>query len=151
PFSLTCAYASAALVSLDRREVQSTQGHAEALVALATTHHFPYRVTQGMVLRGWTLAAHGQEEAALAQIQQGLAQYRATGSAYGLPHYLAILAEVHGWCQQISDGLTAVTEALACEERSGQRFYMAELYRLQGELRQRAADSERHGVSGDPS
>ena len=51
--------------------------------------------------------------------------------------------------EQPSEGLAAITEALALKERSGEEFYTAELYRLQGELvlhMRRAAPQETEGL-----
>ena len=35
---------------------------------------------------------------------------------------------------KVEEGLTALAEALAAVDRTGERFYEAELYRLKGEL-----------------
>jgi predicted ATPase len=45
-----------------------------------------------------------------------------------------MLAEVHRSMGQPEAGLTALSEALALVETTGERYYEAELYRLQGEL-----------------
>jgi predicted ATPase len=48
--------------------------------------------------------------------------------------HLARLAEAYGKVGKIEEGLTAVAEALAVIDKTGERFYEAELYRLKGEL-----------------
>jgi predicted ATPase len=45
-----------------------------------------------------------------------------------------MLAEVHGSLGQPEAGLTALREALALVKTTGERYYAAELHRLQGEL-----------------
>ncbi len=50
------------------------------------------------------------------------------------PYYLALLAEMQGKVGQAEEGLAALAEALAIVERTEERFYEAELYRLKGEL-----------------
>jgi predicted ATPase len=50
------------------------------------------------------------------------------------PYYLALLAETYGRAEQTKKGLTTVAEALAVVDKTGERFYEAELYRLKGEL-----------------
>jgi hypothetical protein len=44
------------------------------------------------------------------------------------------LAEAYGVLGQIEEGLHVLAEALAAVEKTGGRFYEAELYRLKGEL-----------------
>ena len=70
----------------------------------------------------------------LAQIRQGLATYQAIGAGIFQSYYLALLAEAYGKAGQAEEGLTALAEALAVVDKSGERFYEAELYRLKGEL-----------------
>ncbi len=48
--------------------------------------------------------------------------------------FLALLAEAYGKAEQVEHGLRTVAEGLAFVERTEERFYEAELYRLQGEL-----------------
>jgi predicted ATPase len=83
-----------------------------------------------MSLRGWVLAAGGQGEEGITQIQQGLAAYRATGVARDRPYYLALLAEAFIQTGQTATGL----EALATLAKSGGYWWEAKLHRLKGEL-----------------
>ena len=70
----------------------------------------------------------------MAQMRQGLAAYRATGSEVTLPYWLTLLAEAHGHMGQREEGLTLLAEALAAAHRTGERWCEAELYRLKGKL-----------------
>jgi hypothetical protein len=63
-----------------------------------------------------------------------LAMWRATGAELVRPFQLAILAEVYGIRGHTAEGLSVLVEALAAVEKTGERFYEAELHRLQGEL-----------------
>jgi predicted ATPase len=51
-----------------------------------------------------------------------------------MTYYLALLAEMLGQTGQTETGLAMLAEALATVERSGERFWEAEIYRLKGEL-----------------
>ena len=53
-----------------------------------------------------------------------------------------MLAEVHSSLGQLEAGLTALSKALALVEKTGERYYEAELHRLQGELLLQQAASE---------
>ena len=88
----------------------------------------------GPIMRGWALAMQGQGAEGLTQLRQGLDAYRATGAVFQRPHFLGMLAEVHGSLGQPEAGLTALREALALVETTGEHYYEAELHRLKGEL-----------------
>lgn len=68
------------------------------------------------------------------RIEQGLTAFRATSGEVAWTSYLALLAEGTGACGRIAEGLLAVEEALGVMEKSGERFYEVELYRLKGDL-----------------
>jgi predicted ATPase len=63
-----------------------------------------------------------------------LAVYKTTGSALQWPHFHALLTAAYGKGGQTDEGLHALAEGLAAVEKTGERFYEPELYRLQGEL-----------------
>ena len=62
------------------------------------------------------------------------AAHRATGTELHRPYHLSLLAEAYGKVGQIEEGLTVLSEALAAVDKTGERSYEAELYRLKGEL-----------------
>jgi predicted ATPase len=140
PFSLAYALGGAAFFHALRREGPLAQERAEASMALATEHGFPYWLTFGMVVRGWTLALQGQIEEGISEIQQGLSTYKTTGAGFARPSELAPLAEAYGRMGQIEKGLAVVAEALATVEKHEERRYEAELYRLKGMLTLQSKD-----------
>ena len=142
PYTLTLALYFAAMVHHLCRDVPLTQARAEALMTVATEQEFPLHVAQAMPLRGWTLTENGRAEEGIAQIQQGLAAYQATGATRDRPYYLALLAEASAKVGQPTAGLEALAEALATLAKSGVPWWEAELYRLRGELLLLSADHE---------
>ena len=134
PFSLAMVLSWAARLHQYRREGQAVQDRTEAALALSTEQGFPFWLAWGTMLRGWTLADQGQGEAGVSQIREGLAAWQTTGTEIYRPYFLALLAEVQGKAGQTEEGLRVVNEALAIVERTEERFYEAELYRLKGEL-----------------
>jgi len=134
PYILACALAGAAWVHQLRREPQEVQERTEELIALSTEQGFSFLLPWGVVPRGWVLVEQGQVEDGIAQMRQGLVAYRATGAELASTYFLALLAEACGKGGQAEEGLNVVVEALAIAERTGERFYEAELYRLKGEL-----------------
>jgi predicted ATPase len=106
----------------------------EVAVSMATEHGFAIVLGVGPIMRGWALVAEGRAEEGIKEISQGLKHYRATGAGFQLPHLLAPLIEAHNKLEQPEEGLTALAEAQALVEKTGERYYEAELQRLKGEL-----------------
>jgi predicted ATPase len=134
PMSLGIALSWAAIVYQFRREARRVREHAEAAIALCSAQGFSFYLAWGTIMQGWALAEQGHHEEGIAQMRQGLAAQLATGAKLLRPYYLALLAETYGRAGQAEKGLTAVAEALAVVDKTGERHYEAELYRLKGEL-----------------
>jgi predicted ATPase len=134
PSSLREALRYSFAVHARRREWQTAQVHAEALLALATEHGFARYAAIGAYCRGSALAAQGQGAEGIAQMRQGLAAVRATGTVNNIPDHLARLAEAYGQVGQVDEGLHLLAEALALVGTTGVRRFEAELHRLHGEL-----------------
>ena len=134
PFNLAWVLSFVARLHYLRREGQAVQERAEAELILSGEHEFPYWLAVGTILRGWALAEQGKKAEGISQMRQGLDAHRATGSSLDRPYYLAMLAEAYGKTGQVKEGLVVLAEALAAVEKTGERFYEAELYRLKGEL-----------------
>ena len=134
PYSLVWALSWAAILHWYRHEPLATREQLEAAVALATEHGFVQWAAQGTILRGRLLAEQGPAAEGVAQMQQGLAAYRTTGSALLQPYFLALLSEAHQRAGQAEAGLTVLAEALCLVDHTGERWYQAELYRRKGEL-----------------
>jgi DNA-binding winged helix-turn-helix (wHTH) protein/predicted ATPase len=134
PVSLLFSLNSAALLHQHCRNGQAVQQWAEAIIALATEQELPYWRTLGTMYHGWALAAQGQMEAGIAQVQQGLAAYRATGARFILSRCLGLLAELHGRAGQLDAGRTVLAEACAVVRQDGLSSFAAELYRIQGDF-----------------
>ena len=133
-FLVAAARVFAAMSHQLRRERPLTQEWAEATVTLAREHGFPLWLAQGTILQGWVLAEHCQSEEGIAQIRQGLATYQAIGGETFHSYFLALLAEAYGKAGQVEEGLSTLAEALAVIDKTGERFYEAEVYRLKGTL-----------------
>src|SRR5262245_31096041 len=67
-------------------------------------------------------------------MHQGLTAWRATGAEIVRPYWRALLAEAYGIMGQPEAELTALAEALTLVDKTGERQYEAEIYRLKGEL-----------------
>ena len=142
PFSLALASSFTAWLHQFRREGQAVQEWAEATLTISTEQSYPFWEGWGMILRGWSLVEQGQEEEGIAQMRQGLTNWRATGSELGLPYFLTLLAETYSKVGQAEEAFKVLAEALAAVNNSEERWYEAELYRLKGELLRQMAKTQ---------
>jgi predicted ATPase len=134
PFSLGFAWWWAAIVSQLCRDVPAVHEQAEAAVILSTAQGFPQWAAMGRSLRGWALAMQGQSEEGLAQVRQGLAAWQATGAVLHIPYLCTVLADVAAHLGHTADGLQELAEAHTLVEQHEERFWEAEISRLQGVL-----------------
>ena len=134
PFSLGFAFCCVAIFHQLRREVRAAQECAEAAISLSKEQGFAQWMAYCTILRGWALAQQGQAQESIEQMYQGMQAFRATGAETSGPYLLTLLVEAYGIMGQLDAGLTVLTKALALVDKTGDRFYEPELYRLKGEL-----------------
>lgn len=134
PFTLLHALTLGIMLQRWRGEMHQSQERNEVARTLATEQGIAHVVATSTFQRGLWLLGHGREQEGSAEVQQGLTAYRSMGARLELPYRLAQLAETYGSLGQPAEGLTVLREALALVETTGERWWEAELYRLQGEL-----------------
>src|SRR5258708_6469676 len=105
---------------------------ASDLIELATRHNFAYWLTAGAILRGWARCASGDTVEGISWIEDGIRDSRASGSIIGLPFFLTRKAEALHMADRTPEALDAINEAEALVERTGARWWGAELHRLRG-------------------
>jgi predicted ATPase len=144
PFSLVLALSFSGFLRQFRREYRLAQERAEATLALCAERGIgPQFAAAAKALRGWAVAAQGQIDEGIMDIQEGLQALRATGTEQRKSYLLALLAETYGKAEQADRGLVELAEALESAEQSGERTWEAELHRLKGELLlSRSADNQ---------
>ena len=143
PFSQAIALVYAVMLHQFCREQHTVHEYAEAALTLCTEQGFAYYLAWGTIIQGWLLAAQGQGEVGMAQMQQGLTALRNTDAKRALPYYLALLAEGYGAMGRIDEGLRVLAEAFAEVATTAECRWEAELYRLRGELLLRAEGRQR--------
>jgi tetratricopeptide (TPR) repeat protein len=105
---------------------------ASELIELSTRQNFALWLPIGAVLRGWARSASDDTDEGISWIEDGIEDYRATGSIAMLPYFLALKAEVLHLAGRTSESLEAIREAEALGERSEERWWSAEQHRLRG-------------------
>jgi predicted ATPase len=105
---------------------------ASDLIELSTRQNFAFWLPGGEILRGWARSASSETGEGIAWIEDGIRDYRATGSMLRMPYFLALKAEALYFADRASEALEAITEAEGAVERSEERWWCAELHRLRG-------------------
>jgi predicted ATPase len=105
---------------------------ASDVIELSTRHQFATWLAGGKVLRGWARSVSGDTAEGLAWIEDGIVDWRATGSKICVPYWLALKAEALHLADRTSEALEAISEAEALVERFEERRWCAELHRLRG-------------------
>jgi predicted ATPase len=85
-------------------------------------------------LRGWALAMRDKSEEGMAQLRQGIVDWRATGATLVVPYVLTLLAEASCNLGHIDEGFRSLDDAQAVLEQQEDRWWEAEVYRLRGVL-----------------
>jgi len=132
--AFTLAFALGFSLHIEEAASEAVMLRAEELLALTTEHGFPFWKAWGTLHRGRCLAMVGRETEGIAQMTEGLAAFRSTGTVAWLPRWLIRLAEAYGKAQRPLEGLEHLTEAIHIIERTEERQFEAELHRVRGEL-----------------
>ncbi|MBX3300809.1 MAG: AAA family ATPase, partial [Nitrospira sp.] len=133
PFTLAFTLASACWISSTLRDADRTLALADEAVAISTKYSFEVGLAWAMSSQGWALAEKGHEEG-IAKLVNGLSATQATGASLNNSYTLGLLAELYLRRKRIDEGMKAIQEAQRVALAQGERFWQAELLRLQGEL-----------------
>jgi predicted ATPase len=105
---------------------------ASDLIELSTVQNFAFWLACGEVSRGWARSALGDADQGIASIDNGIRDYRATGSILITPCWLVLKAEALYLANRTSEALAAIAEAEAVGQETEERESFAELHRLRG-------------------
>jgi DNA-binding winged helix-turn-helix (wHTH) protein len=117
-----------------RREPEQMRARAEARLALATESGFFTGRALSEIYLGWADAMAGNLDGGVARMTHHMLELKAAGSEYISDRCLIFIAKALCQLGRFDEGLSLIDESFAFIERSGQRYYEAELHRMKGEL-----------------
>jgi len=123
-------------------DIGAMDQRAGQLAAVAAEQDFPRWGAMGAICRGWVKVKSGDVAEGISLLRSGCAAYRATGAELWMPHYIALLAMACEVVGQIEEAVTLLDEALQIVERTGERWFAAELNRHKGQLLLRQGQAE---------
>jgi class 3 adenylate cyclase/predicted ATPase len=134
PCTLAFALVFGAYLCQHLRDVEGTRHHAGRALAIASTHGFLHWKRQAAILHGWARSELGDVEEGLSEMRAGLDGYEAQDSWLASCWFRSLLAQGHARAGRPEAALRALDEALAIAGRTGDHFFLAENFRLQGEI-----------------
>ena len=107
------------------------------LLDLTERHGYPVWQAWGRCFEATLLVGSGDVAARLSLQRLAADELRRTGFGADLTACLGLLAEILGRAGLVVEGLAAIGEAIERSEGDGERWFVAELLRVRGELRLR--------------
>jgi predicted ATPase len=131
--SLGLALAVAACpIALSMGDLAAAEHYVEMLLDHSTTHALARWRAFGLGHQGVLVIQRGDLATGLRLLRAAFDEPGAAGSAPR--HFTLLLAEALGCAGQIAEGLAAIEEAIARSDRTLERWAIAELLRIKGEL-----------------
>jgi predicted ATPase/class 3 adenylate cyclase len=134
PPTLAMSLGMGALLLLIIGDDVGLEQRVEGLVEIATDQGFPFYRATGAIFGGWVKAKNADVTEGLSLLRAGSSAYSATGAAGWMPFYVALLAGVCEIAGQIEEAAARFDQASQLAERTGERWFAAELDRQRGQL-----------------
>jgi tetratricopeptide (TPR) repeat protein len=142
PISIVFAVALAENIHLLRGEAAEAAWLGDEMIAVCREYGLAQEVEWGRCFQALAFADLGRIEEGVAQLRDSLAVQERMYAGLLRPTFLAHLAEALLAADRPDEGLAAVQEGFEAAERGLERYYVAELHRLRGELLRRKGDLE---------
>jgi DNA-binding SARP family transcriptional activator/predicted ATPase len=149
PLSHAYALNYAAWIDLERGELEEARACVEALVARAAGQQLGFWPPTGRILRGWLSVEDGDVREGIAEMEGGVRDHLSTGQNLHLIYGYVLLARGRLRADDPEGALDALDRARKLIERTGQRFWEAEVLRREGEIRLRRGASGDREAAGD--
>ena len=143
-FTLTSYLTLMCWIATLANQPHEVQRYADEKFALANEHGFPVWVALAMIHRGSSLTSLGHPSDGIGLLTKGISLLRATGAVISSGFYLFCLAEAHAKLGHPAEALRTLTEATQFVEATDERYWEAQVYRLQGDLLNATGD---HGAA----
>jgi class 3 adenylate cyclase/tetratricopeptide (TPR) repeat protein len=110
-------------------ELEQAERFASETQALARRRHLPYWIAFGTLMKGWSRAAAGDHDG-LAELDTGIAAYRASGARLFVPYGLALKAHALTAMARATETQILLAEAQRDAADVGCRFVMPQILHL---------------------
>jgi tetratricopeptide (TPR) repeat protein len=132
-YSVAASSGHCAWIYILRGEPRLARERAQECFQVSDEHGFPFHIAHARAFRGWAIADEGSVEEGIADLEAGIAIYRASGAITELPFMAVLLAQALAKTGRFDAALTLIDGALEGFERVP-LYCDAELARCRGEL-----------------
>ena len=115
-------------------DLAAAEHYVRMLLDHSTRHALPLWRAWSRCHQGVLVIRRGDLVTGLQLLRAGLDELGEATSALRFPTFLGEMAEALGHAGQIADGLAVIEEAIVRSERTEERWVIAELLRIKGEL-----------------
>jgi predicted ATPase len=140
PISIVFAVCLAENIHLLRGEAAEAVFLGEEMISVCREYGLAQEVEWGRCFQALALADLGRVDEGVAQLRDSLAVQEGMSAGLLRATFLAHLAEALLEANRPEEGLQAVQDGFDAAERGLERYYVAELHRLRGELLLRTGD-----------
>jgi tRNA A-37 threonylcarbamoyl transferase component Bud32/tetratricopeptide (TPR) repeat protein len=113
---------------------QDALAHSAAVIAISMERDIATNLAWAMCLHGWALGALGRIDEGVAELRASLAGQRAAGAYIAHPQFYWMLADILARAGRHGEARDSVRDGLETAARTGDRYWDAELHRLDGEI-----------------
>lgn len=121
-------------LALATRDLVTAEQSVSTLMTTATRQNFTQYAMVARWLEGMLLVERHEFEAGATLLSATLDAGEGNGWFGYYPTYLSVLAQGFAGLRQMSKALATIDQAIARIDRGGERWYLAELLRIKGEL-----------------
>jgi len=132
-FAQSLALANTLIFDRLARDDRAAARHLAELRQIAEDRGIPYWIDLVGFHEGYQLAREGRFDEGLARMRQAVATFRSNAIEIEIPFYRGLMAESLLAAGQTDAALEQIRHALDQSERTGERWYSPELYRLRAE------------------
>jgi class 3 adenylate cyclase/predicted ATPase len=119
---------------------------SDELARIASEAGFRFWLAGSMILRAWVDAEAGDVERGRLGLRHGMEEWRATGAEFMIPYFHALQAQIEAKAGRPDTALALLDQAHQRTEATRERWFAAEILRLQGEMLLQLGE-DRHGLA----
>ncbi len=134
PFSLAYALCHAGWFYHNCRISSEVRRAADQGVAISHEQGFPFWLAESSLHQGFSLLLEQKTEDGLQSLQFGLDVFNMTGAKLSLCHFHAMFAAAHLHAGNTDEARRRIDEAEQASKLNGNKFFLAEIHRLRGEI-----------------
>jgi predicted ATPase/class 3 adenylate cyclase len=117
-----------------RRDVTVLRRTLDSMRQLSSMHGLPSLAAKASIFSGWCDALCGQPDKGRVLFDDGVATLREIETIEDFPVYCDMQAEIMALTNSVEAGLEVISTAIADAERTGHRYWLAELYHRRARL-----------------